>query len=69
MRLLLDTCVWGGAKADLEAAGYDVVWCGEWEQDPGDEEILFKDLRNLVDEMAAAGLIVLTPTAQDDGVD
>jgi predicted nuclease of predicted toxin-antitoxin system len=38
MKLLLDTCVWGGAKADLEAAGYDVVWCGDWEQDPVDEE-------------------------------
>ena len=40
MKLLLDTCVWGGAKADLVAAGYDVVWCGDWEQDPGDEEII-----------------------------
>ncbi len=33
-----------------------------------DEGILFKDLRDLVDEMAAAGLIVLIPAAQDDGV-
>lgn len=40
MKLLLDTCVWGGVKSGLESAGHDVVWLGEWEQDPGDEEIL-----------------------------
>ena len=40
MRLLLDTCVWGGALLPLRAAGYDVVWSGEWPEDPGDEEIL-----------------------------
>jgi len=40
MRLLLDTCVWGGAKATLQEAGYDVLWSGDWERDPGDEEIM-----------------------------
>jgi predicted nuclease of predicted toxin-antitoxin system len=40
MKLLLDTCVWGGAKAELVAAGQDVVWTGDLPQDPGDEEIL-----------------------------
>ena len=40
MKLLLDTCVWGGASASLREAGYDVVWSGEWETDPGDQEIL-----------------------------
>ncbi len=40
MKLLLDTCVWGGVKAELEAAGHDVLWTGELPQDPGDEEIL-----------------------------
>jgi predicted nuclease of predicted toxin-antitoxin system len=40
MRILLDTCVWGGVKAELEHAGHDVVWCGDWDEDPGDEEIL-----------------------------
>ena len=40
MRLLLDACVWGGAKDQLEALGHDVVWCGDWQADPGDEEIL-----------------------------
>lgn len=40
MKLLLDTCVWGGAVADLKTAGHDVVWAGEWPEDPGDEEIV-----------------------------
>jgi hypothetical protein len=40
LRLLLDTCVWGGTKKELVAAGHDVVWCGDWESDPGDLEIL-----------------------------
>lgn len=40
MKLLLDTCVWGGAIKTLEACGNDVVWTGNWPEDPGDEEIL-----------------------------
>lgn len=40
MRLLLDTCVWNGVAAELEAAGHDVQWTGHWPRDPGDEEIL-----------------------------
>ena len=40
MKILLDTCVWGGAREPLEAAGYDTVWAGEWPQDPGDDEIM-----------------------------
>src|SRR5438105_15556051 len=40
MKLLLDTCVWGGAKAELQAAGHDVVWTGDLAEDPGDEDIL-----------------------------
>lgn len=40
MKLLLDTCVCGGAKAELQAAGHDVVWTGDLAQDPGDEVIL-----------------------------
>lgn len=40
MKLLLDSCVWGGAVARLRAAGHDVVWSGDWPADPGDEEIL-----------------------------
>jgi predicted nuclease of predicted toxin-antitoxin system len=40
MKVLLDTCVWGGTKDDLISAGYDVIWTGDWDKDPGDEEIL-----------------------------
>jgi predicted nuclease of predicted toxin-antitoxin system len=40
MNVLLDTCVWGGAKAELLAAGHDVLWTGDLAQDPGDEDIL-----------------------------
>jgi predicted nuclease of predicted toxin-antitoxin system len=40
MKLLLNTCVWGKACLDLEAAGHDVIWAGDWLEDPGDEEIL-----------------------------
>lgn len=42
MKLLLDTCVWGGAKRELADRGHDVIWSGDWPEDPGDEEILAK---------------------------
>ena len=44
MKLLLDSCVWGGALGRLRAAGHDVVWSGDWQADPGDEEILARAL-------------------------
>ncbi len=44
MKLLLDSCVWGGAAGRLRAAGHDVVWSGDWPADPGDEEILARAL-------------------------
>ncbi|GMV65171.1 MAG: DUF5615 family PIN-like protein [Candidatus Omnitrophica bacterium] len=40
MKVLLDSCVWGGVKTTLTQAGYDVVWSGDWAFDPGDDEIL-----------------------------
>lgn len=40
MKVLLDTCVWGQVIAELRAAGHDVVWAGDWQADPGDDEIL-----------------------------
>lgn len=40
MRVLLDSCVWGGALLTLRQAGIDVDWCGDWERDPGDKQIL-----------------------------
>jgi predicted nuclease of predicted toxin-antitoxin system len=40
MRLLLDTCIWGGAVPELKAAGHDILWAADWQRDPGDDEIL-----------------------------
>lgn len=40
MKLLLDTCVWGGAVNELRNAGHDVIWTGDWSSDPGDREIM-----------------------------
>ncbi|MGH2587580.1 MAG: DUF5615 family PIN-like protein [Dehalococcoidia bacterium] len=40
MRLLLDSCIWGPTAPPLIAAGHDVVWAGNWSEDPGDEHIL-----------------------------
>lgn len=40
MKILLDTCVWGGESQALAAAGHDVVWTSDWDEDPGDEDIL-----------------------------
>lgn len=40
MRVLLDTCVWGGCLPDLVEGGHEVEWAGSWPRDPGDEAIL-----------------------------
>jgi predicted nuclease of predicted toxin-antitoxin system len=40
VKVLLDSCVWGGAQSTISAAGYDVVWVGDWQKDPGDTDIL-----------------------------
>ena len=40
MKLVLDSCMWGGTGDELNAAGHDVVLASEWPEDPGDEEIL-----------------------------
>ena len=40
MKLLLDTCVPEVVYDELRDAGYDADWTGDWEKDPGDEEIL-----------------------------
>ena len=51
MKVLLDACVWGGARHELTSLGHDVVWVGEWTSDPGDDEVLsrsFEDGRVLI---------------------
>ena len=40
MKILLDTCVWGKAKEELTLGGHDVIWGGDWKEDPGNNEIL-----------------------------
>ncbi|MEI7893576.1 MAG: DUF5615 family PIN-like protein, partial [Myxococcales bacterium] len=40
MKVLLDSCVWGGARQAVAAAGHEVAWVGDWDRDPGDAEIL-----------------------------
>jgi predicted nuclease of predicted toxin-antitoxin system len=40
VKVLLDACVWGGAREPMAKAGHDVLWAGDWTTDPGDEEIL-----------------------------
>ena len=41
----MDTCVWGGTREHLRALGHDVIWAGDWPEDPGDEEILARAYR------------------------
>lgn len=52
MKLLLDACVWGGARGELVAAGHDVDWAGDWPQDPSDEKIM--------DRAAQEGRVLVT---------
>jgi predicted nuclease of predicted toxin-antitoxin system len=40
LKVLLDTCVWNGVRDALVAAGHDVIWAGDWDEDPGDDAIL-----------------------------
>jgi predicted nuclease of predicted toxin-antitoxin system len=39
-KVLLDSCIWAGAKQDLVSLGYDVKWVGDFLEDPGDEAII-----------------------------
>ena len=45
MKVLLDACLSPIAKKHLETAGHDVVWAGDWDDDPGDEVILARAYR------------------------
>ena len=40
MKVLLDACVSAILRPPLEVAGHDVLWVGDWPEDPGDREIL-----------------------------
>jgi predicted nuclease of predicted toxin-antitoxin system len=45
LKLFLDTCIGAGTVEHLRRAGHDVVWSGEWDSDPGDEDLLAKASR------------------------
>ena len=40
MNLLVDTCVAKSVYKELVNAGHDAEWAGDWDNDPGDAEIL-----------------------------
>lgn len=46
MKVLLDSCIWPGAREPIAAAGHEVEWVGAWAEDPGDEEILVRAFAN-----------------------
>ena len=46
MKVLLDSCIWPGARDRIAAAGHEVDWVGAWDADPGDEEILARAFAN-----------------------
>jgi predicted nuclease of predicted toxin-antitoxin system len=46
VKVLLDSCVWGGARDALVAAGHEVECVADWPRDPGDPEILAHAYRN-----------------------
>jgi len=40
MKVVLDSCVSSALCPPLQTVGHDVVWVGDWPQDPGDQEIM-----------------------------
>lgn len=46
LKVLLDSCIWPGAKDRIANAGHDVEWVGDWDADPGDADILARALAN-----------------------
>lgn len=46
MKVLLDSCIWPGAKKQIARAGHEVEWVGDWPSDPGDAEILAHAVRH-----------------------
>ena len=71
MKLLLDACVWGGAREALETEGHDVVWVGDWPEDPGDDEILVRakrDERVLVTIDKDFGELAIVRSIQHSGI-
>jgi predicted nuclease of predicted toxin-antitoxin system len=40
VRVLIDSCVWGGVAAALRGLDHDVEAATDWPEDPGDAEVL-----------------------------
>jgi predicted nuclease of predicted toxin-antitoxin system len=71
VKLLLDTCVWGPTAESLRNAGHDVVWVGDWIEDPGDEEILataYSDERVLITLDKGFGELAVWQGASHHGI-
>jgi predicted nuclease of predicted toxin-antitoxin system len=71
VKVLLDTCVSDKAKTELGSAGHDVIWSGDWDQDPGDEAILeaaFREERILVTLDKDFGELAVTRGASHCGI-
>lgn len=71
MKILLDTCVWGGACKELDESGHDVIWSGDWTEDPGDEEILayaYKEGRILITIDKDFGELAIVRSAPHCGI-
>ena len=59
MKLLLDSCIWPGAKVEFAAAGHEVEWVGDWMVDPGDEQVLAHAAQN--DQIANGSIVTVEP--------
>jgi len=46
VKVLLDGCVWSGARETLRASGHDVESTADWHRDPGDDDVLSHAFRN-----------------------
>lgn len=71
MRILPDACISPQAKSELEAAGHDVAWAGDWLEDPGDAAVLgiaWKDRRILVTLDKDFGELGVLRNAQHCGI-
>jgi predicted nuclease of predicted toxin-antitoxin system len=71
MKILLDTNISFRVRDDLILAGYDVIWTGDWEFDPGDEEILntaYKENRILITQDKYFGELAIVRSQPHRGI-